>query len=926
MRLGARWGAATLAITTMVVASTLLASPAGAAESYGVKQFLAGTCKVSSCEVESEPSAFYTQAAGHPPFGITEFQFLGKATGLGEEPIGNVRTVRVDLPAGLSVSPEALPKCEIKAFENNACPTDTHVGIDEATAFLLGVNVTLTAQAYNLEPAPGLAAEYGIVLDIEALGIGIKEFIYLEGGLSWHPETGISGRPIQPSGDYHEYFIIKNIKDEHPLLKSRLIFEGNAATQKGGFITMPSSCAGPQTTYLETESYNGEFSNTSFTTHYKKGSEEIPLEATGCNEIPFEPKVTVTPSNPEPDRVDGATVVVSVPQNEDPSKINSSTVKDATVTLPEGMTLNSAAASGLASCTDREFAKGTAEKVSCPAASQIGTATIETPMLPPGALQGGVYIGEPIPNKPPSSGEEYRVFISAESTRYNLAVRLEGRVKANESTGQLTTLVTEAPPLPFSEFALKLQAGEHTPLANPLVCGATTGAFVPYSAPTTSVTSSSPFDVSLGGHACPAAPFEVAQSTAATPSTGGAHTSFTFDLTRPEGKQYISQLSTTLPAGLVGEIPAVPLCGEPQAAQGSCPAASLIGTASVAIGSGPKPYGLSGNVYLTGPYGGAPYGMTIVVPAEKVGPYDYGTIVTRAKIEVDPYTARVTVASSLPTVVGGAPIRLRTLSVAIDRKGFLINPTSCGALATETGLISTFGASTSVVTPFQASGCGSLPFKPKLTASTSAKHTRKRGASLSVTVTQPRHGANIHSVAVRLPRKIVARLETLNLACTEAQFAASPSSCPRASKVGNASVSTPVLPGKLTGHAYFVSRGSAGFPNLDIVLNGNGVRVILVGNTAIKGAYTHSTFASVPDIPFSRFSLKLPMGRHSALSANGNLCKRKLKMPTTIVAQNGKKITQKTRIEVGGCKKARKHARRHAQKAKGHAKRGRGKR
>ncbi|HEY1689125.1 MAG TPA: hypothetical protein VGF95_09715 [Solirubrobacteraceae bacterium] len=904
-----------LAAVASIVAFAASASPAAAAEHYGVKQFLAGTCNVSNCEIESEPSEFFTQAAGHPPYGITEFQFLGKSVGLGEEPVGNVRTVRVDLPAGLSVNPYALPQCPIAVFKKFECPADTRVGTDEATAFLALANLTLPAQAYNLEPAPGLPAEFGVSLDISVAGIGlIEEQIYLEGGLSWHPETGISGQPVQPSGDYHEYFVIKNIGNEHPLLASRLIFEGNAVNTKG-FITMPSSCDGPQTTYLETESYNGEFSNASFTTHYVKGGEEIPMEATGCNEVPFEPKVEVTPSNPEPDKADGATVKVTVPQSEEPQGINSSTVKDATVTLPEGMTLNPAAASGLAACTTQEFGKGTAEAVACPEASQIGTAEIETPMLPPGSLQGGVYIGEPIAGRSPSSGEEYRVFIAAESLeKYNLAVRLEGRVKANEATGQLTTLVTEAPPLPFSEFALHLEAGERIPLANPLTCGTTTGTFVPYSAPTTSITASSAFTIALGGHNCPVAPFEASQSTASAPSTGGADTSFTFNLNRPEGGQYISQLSTTLPEGLVGEIPAVPLCGEPQAAQGSCPSASKIGTASVTIGSGAKPYGLSGSVYLTGPYDGAPYGMSIAVPAEKVGPYDYGTIVTRAKIEIDPYTARVTVASSLPTVVGGAPIRLRSLSVAISHSGFLINPTSCSALATETSLVSTFGANTSVSTPFQASGCEALPFKPKLSASSNAKTSRKRGASLAVTVTQPASGANIRSVAVTLPRKLVARLETLNLACTEAQFAAGPSSCPAASKVGSASVATPVLPDKLSGSAYFVSRGKAGFPNLDVVLEGDGVHVIVVGDTNIKGAYTHSTFASVPDIPFSRFQLKLPMGRHSALSANGSLCKHKLAMPTTIVAQNGKTVKQKTKIAVAGCKK---QAKKHAKKSRG---------
>jgi hypothetical protein len=623
--------------------------------------------------------------------------------------------------------------------------------------------------------------------------------------------------------------------------------------------------------------------------------------------------VKVEPATAQSDLPDGVTVKVEVPQSASPEGIDSSMLEDAEVTLPEGMTLDPAAANGLEACTNAQFGKGTTGKVECPAGSQIGTVTIETPDLPPKSLVGAVYVGQPA-STDPQSGEEYRIFIDAEAPRYGISVRLEGKVSANAGTGKLTTAVLEDPQVPFSDLILDLDAGPHTPLANPLVCGsATTGAsFTPYSGnAATDPFMAFPVDFDGKGGACPSPlPFTLNQSVAAAPTTGGAPTSYTLSLARGDGQQYLSKLSTTLPPGLVGRIPSVTLCGEPQAEKGECASTSQIGTATVAVGAGSSPLALSGSTYLTGPYAGAPYGLSVVVPAEKVGPFDYGKIVTRARIDVDPLTSRITVSSQLPTIVGGVPLRLKTLTVDVDRPNFMSNPTNCGALDTTTTLTSTFGTTQSLSTPFQATGCSALAFKPKLTASTNARTSRANGVSLVVKVRYPAgRQANIKSVLVALPKQLPARLSTLNHACPEATFDANPFGCPSSSRVGGATVTTPVLAGKLTGPAIFVSHGGAGFPDLDLLLKGDGVTVILVGNTNIAKGITTSDFASVPDVPVSGFEVKLPVGKSSALTAIGSVCKHPLEMPTTITAQNGKMIRQSTKISVSGCPRKTKRPR-----------------
>jgi hypothetical protein len=883
------------ALACALVALVML-SAASVSGAFEVTKWEAGTCTENSeaqpCNVETT-SKYYTQAAGHPNFGITDFRFKTSGSSGSEKPEGNVKNIRVDLPPGLSVNPFATTRCKLVELEGAGCPPDSQVGEVQLTAHLnlielLGQPVGSTvgppltnAKVYNMQPPPGipLEADFKVAL--------FETVVRIVGGIDW-------------SGDYHEFFTISEVPKSPELVESRLIFFGKTLGPGGTlpFITMPSTCLGPQTAHLTVESYENQRETKSFTT---------PVGASGCNKIPFKPTVTVAPATTQSDRSDGATIKVEVPQNPDPEGLDSSMLEDAHVTLPEGMTLNPAAAGGLQACTDAQFGRGSTKPVECPPASQIGTTTIETPDLPPGSLSGGVYVGQPLTNSP-ESGQQYRIFIDAEAPSYGVSVRLEGRVSANASTGRLTTAVLQNPQVPFSDFSVTLDT--HAPLANPLMCGpATTDAsLLPYSGnPAAEPFMAFPIDFDGKAGACPSPlPFSATQSTATAPTSGGANTSLAYHLARAEGGQYIAKLTTVLPPGLVGKIPTVPLCVEPQAARGECAAASHIGAVTVSLGSGPTPLTLTGDAYLTGPYGDAPYGLSVVVPAEKVGPYDYGRIVTRASVGVDPFTARVLVTSQLPTIVGGVPLRLRALSVNVDRANFTINPTNCGPLTTDTTLTSTFGATQSLSSPFQATGCSALAFRPKLTASSSAKTSRAHGASLIVKMRNPAGPqANIRSVKVALPKRLPSRLSTLKHACLEATFKAEPFSCPSTSHVGSATVRTPVLPGKLRGPAVFVSHGGAGFPDLDLLLHGDGVRVVLVGATNIAKGVTTSNFATVPDVPVSSVEVRLPVGPNSVLAALGKLCRHRLVMPTTITAQNGKVVRRRTRIAVSGCRRKR---------------------
>jgi hypothetical protein len=378
-------------------------------------------------------------------------------------------------------------------------------------------------------------------------------------------------------------------------------------------------------------------------------------------------------------------------------------------------------------------------------------------------------------------------------------------------------------------------------------------------------------------------------------------------MSRPDADQTLAGLSVQLPPGLSGSLSKVTLCPEPEASTGDCPASSLIGHTVVSAGLGNDPYTVEGGqVFMTGPYKGAPFGLSILNPAV-AGPFNLGTVVVRASVFVDPHTAALKIVSDpLPTILDGIPLQIQHVNVTIDRPEFTFNPTNCTKTQISGTMTSTEGASSSVGTPFQVTNCATLAFKPKLTVSTSGKTSRASGASLHVKLTYQTgpYDANIAKVKVDLPKQLPSRLTTLQKACPAAVFNTNPAGCPADSIVGHAHATTPVLPVPLEGPAYFVSHAGEEFPDLIVVLQGDNVTVDLVGSTFInKAGITSSTFKEVPDVPVGNFELTLPQGKYSALAATANLCTTKLAMPTAFVAQNGAEIHENTPIGTTGCAK-----------------------
>jgi hypothetical protein len=852
-------------------------------------------------------------------------------------PIEDFKDVHLDLPPGFVGYPQAIPHCALLQLATqgvdqlSSCPTDSQVGIirvrSSGTA-PLWFNVPV----YNMQPFPGSPVAFGF---------------FIEG------VTVLMNATLRSEDDYAVTVNVPDTTNALPLVATEVTIWGvpydhshdnerfcpgteNFYNFNGGpdgepcaipsppvaFLRNPTSCPeGPLKVGLRVNDYpeGADTAEASYSNALPAPDQNVVAGITGCDKVPFAPSISIEPTIAQAGTPTGVDVTVTVPQTNSPYGLAEADLKKAVVTMPQGMTINPSAADGLGACSDAQLGLGSATPVSCPDDSKLGIVTLDTPLLPH-PVEGGIYVRSQNSNDP-ASGEMFRIALELRDDAEGVDVKLPGYISVNPSTGQLTTTFDDAPQLPFSDITLHFKGGARAPLLNPPTCGpqSITAQLSSWAQPQSPVSIANIYQVSTGhgGGPCPPpVPFSPALFAGTENPVAGAFTPFTMTFTREDGQQTLGGLRLQMPPGLLGMVKNVTPCGEPQAAAGACGAQSLIGRVVVGAGAGQTPFYLEGRVYLTGAYKGEPFGLSIVVPAV-AGPFNLGNVVVRGTIAVDLHSAALTITTDpLPQIVDGIPVFIRSVTATIDRQSFIFNPTSCEPMKIVAAITSGQGTIENVASNFQVGGCSSLSFHPKFAVSTSGHTSRLGGASLDAKLSYPPGAgqANIASVKVELPKQLPSRLTTLQKACPDAVFNANPAGCPAASAVGVARATTPLLAAQLSGPVYFVSHGGQAFPDLVVILQGEGVRVDLVGSTFIsKAGITSSTFKIVPDVPVSSFELYLPQGPASALAANGNLCKgKKLTMPTAFVAQNGLTFTQKTPIAVTGCarigkaKKARK--------------------
>jgi hypothetical protein len=936
------------------VARPIMANAGGTP--FGVERY-----ELSPEEEDGSPAS---QAGSHP-FQLTTTIDLNQT--FGRDPLhpenelpaapALLKNLNTTLPPGLLGNPTVIPKCSDVAFstlrngDSNTCPADTAVGAVVVTFKEPYFETrTETFPVFNLTPAYGEPARFGfefdevpVILDtsvqtgagyaVEVKVSNVSQAAELLGSVLtiW----GVPGdarhddaRGWECLGNGH--FV------EH--LEPRPACEALGESNPPPYLTLPTSCAQPLASSVQVQSW-------------QPGAELQPAveprssqSLEGCNRLPFEPSIIAKPDRSTASTPTGLKVEMTLPQATTlaANGLAEADLKETTVTLPEGMQANPGAADGLATCSAAGrggaagleaagfdgFEQGLGEAaqlendhftpgpVTCPDASKVGEVAIDSPLLE-NELKGFVYIGEQ--DTDPFTSPLV-LYVVAEDQVSGVRVKLAGEIQITPS-GRLISVFKNTPPLPFETLDLNLFDGPRATLSTPAYCRSyeTVASLQPWSGGQ-AVQRSSSFTPESGpnGGPCQAQgplPFEPAFQAGGSDSRAGGFTSFDLAVDRPDGDQALGGVTVKLPPGLAALIATVTPCQEPPPGQEwACGAESLIGKASTSSGLGQDPVTLDGQVYLTSGYDGAPYGLLVSTRAH-AGPFELGVVNVRSKIEVNRETAAVTVTTDpgprnevLPTILKGVPVQLKQLYVTIDRPEFMFNPTNCDLMSVGGRLTGDEGAVLEPSSSFGVVNCSALPFEPKLTASVAGHGSKAGGTTFSVTVQSPGLGqANVRKVDLTIPKLLSSRLTTLQKACPEAVFNGDPAGCDEGSVIGQGTVSTPVFKEPLTGRAYLVSHGGAAFPDIEFVLKGDGIEILLDGKTQIKNGITYSRFEALPDAPFTRFESVFPAGPHSVLTPNVpekehfSLCKQTLSIPTEITGQDGAFSSKTTNVAILGC-------------------------
>jgi hypothetical protein len=868
---------------------------------------------------------------------------------LGVTSVQDVKDVVVDLPPGLVGDAQATPKCTLPELSNfRHCPADTRVGqirtgpLEEAD---------IAGGIFNMVPEHGVAAEFGFYDGLKATHVLYASVAPTPSGYVVRATT--AGVPQIRLTDVTATFFGDPVAKDNDQ-------DGQPHTP---FFTNPSDCSTGQarvsTVHIDSWQQPGTFNENGTPTGEPLvespnwfATSSSPAESppvTGCDLLRFEPSMTAQPDTTTADSPTGLNFDLKVPQAaRTQGSLATPPLRDATVTMPPGMTLDPSAAGGLQACSEAQIGwlgtsgphgeqlpnvhgphgeepntgltNFTAAAPTCPDTSKVGSVEVISPLIEnEKPLQGSVYLARQQENP---FGSLLAAYIVIDDPTTGTIVKVPGKLTVNETegpnAGQITGEFDQNPQLPFKELKLRFFGGPRGDLATPEACGTytTTSDFEPWSAPESGpdATPSDSFNITGG---CVSA-FTPAFSAGTTSPQAAGFSPFVLSLSKQDNEQGFSGLAVNLPPGLLGRITGVGECSDAQVAaaqargglgQGavelaspSCPSSSLLGTVTTASGPGTQPFSVTGKAYLTGPYKGAPYGIAVIVPA-LAGPFDLGVVVVRQALFINPVTSQVTdVSDPFPTIRDGIPLRIKRIDVNLNRPGFTLNPTSCEPMAINATATSIQGAQAPLSSRFQAAGCQGLAFHPEFAVSTSGVTSKANGASFHVKIGFPTGGqANIHKVELTVPDVLPSRLTTLQKACREAVFNVNPASCPPGSLIATATAHSPLLPDPLVGPVYFVSHGGAAFPDTEIVLQGDNVKLIIDGHTDIKKGITYSRFETVPDAPVTSFEFNASEGPYSIFGALGDLCQKEINAPTKITAQNGAVFTQETPVNVENC-------------------------
>ncbi|MET0557925.1 MAG: hypothetical protein ABW065_04560 [Solirubrobacterales bacterium] len=908
-------------------------------------------------------NALTTEAGAHPDF-RTHIK-------LGNDGSPEVaKNITFDLPPGMFGNPSVLTRCTSREFSLQECPPNSQAGyiaihageeekevepdpvnepgvkVKETVPKLLGL-----APIFTVEPGPDEAARFAFYVPTLNIPIVIPVTVRPDYGLRFtvsnitqavplseadltfwgfpaasrsqspfvkpepwpHDEErflrGSPGKPAGCSGEAFESFGMFCIVFYNLESSGFAIAAVPASVPNRPFTGNPSVCAGPLPASLAVETYQ----RPGVLVHAADSYPPI----TGCERQNFQPVTQAQLTTSEADAPSGLNLQFTIPQAQTKA-VSPSSLRATTLTLPEGLTINPDAADGQSSCPDAEAEFGTEVPAHCPDRAKVGTVTLKSESLPDD-LNGSIYLGEPKP------GNQYRLFLIAQG--FGIKAKLIGKLLPDPNTGQVTVSFENLPQLPLEKFEMHIFASDRGILATPTQCAvyAVQTDMFPWNNALADQKGQFGLSITSGpnGKPCPVGkrPFEPKLNAGTSNSEAGSFSSFTLNLDREDGDQYLKDLGFTMPPGLLGSLRGITYCPESaiSAAAGnsgmseqsspSCPSSSQVGTTNVAAGPGTHPFHAVGRMFMAGPFKGAPLSMVAITPA-LAGPYDYGTVVVRVALNVDSQDAHVTALSdTVPQIIGGIPLRIRQIQVNLDKPNFILNPTNCQPMSVLSKGIGAEGTTTDFASYFQAANCATLPFKPKMGIRyLSGGKARAKNPALEFHLATRPGDANIKSLAVTLSKAFAIDQRHLGNICSEAQLAAT--KCQGKQPIGSAVTKTPLLDQPLSGPVYAVS-GGGGLPRLAFVLDGQVPLVPRAKSSSAKGALK-TVVPIIPDAPIGDFRLTLLGAKQGYLINTRGLCNKPVISTVEYQAQNGAKLTEnvKAKAPCGGKSKAKKKQKR----------------
>jgi hypothetical protein len=860
-----RWVVAALA--ALVVASALGAAGTASAASVPISGLVAkpiaynGTCSTS-------PSATDAPAASHRDFCVA-FNLDTSAD--------DARKITIGLAPGVIGDPTAATPCAQATFEAGNCTTASQVGAvsSDVTATILFVptDLTITGEVYNLATSPGEPARLGIALDSGFVG-GISP-VYLQSPI----RVRVADAGLDSVTDNIPNTALGGALHVRSMALTLWGTKVHHTSMAKPFMSLPTQCAADSVSNISVTSYGGQTTTSS-----------AAFRPTDCDKVPFTPSLQVGPASTVADQPGEASAKLIIPTTDTGTGDDArrqAYLRDVDLKLPAGLALNPPLANGLQPCTADQFGFGVDAPPQCPASSEMGRVEFVTPLFPGQTLAGKVYFGTPRPGVPLVN------YISVEDPR--LRLKLGGFATIDQATGAITAHFTDQPQVPFESFNfIYTDPGNgRATLTSPVACGnyGVTADMTPWNG---------------GGVASPTGSFAVTGCAGSvfTPTLGvsvanaqaGGPAALTVQIGRPDKNLRLQDAKVSLPPGLTGKLPAVPACDVDAARANQCSDASRVGTATVAVGTGPAPLVLPGTVYLTKGFDGGIAGLAVSVNT-KVPALDLGTVVVMNKLMLRADTGIDVVTEDLPQSLQGIPTVYRAIDLTIDKPGFMQNATSC-APQTVGGVFTAVGGTQATANaPYQATGCANLPFAPKLTASVGSKGQTAANTHppLTVTISQPGGQSAQRKTVVSLPSGIGVDLKNLSSVCTDAQL--NSGACPAGSKIGTVSAETPLLPAALSGGVYLTQGAKLGaLPGIALDLG-----IIRLKGTVALGDRLVTTFDSIPDVPLSKLTLNLAGGAKAALKTTKDVCTTRPTVLADYAAQSGATYRQTATASTVGC-------------------------